>query len=186
MEPVVLAVSASVDVAVSPAALFAFVSDAPAKARLNPCVQVIRVEQETPGPLQAGSVTLFRLQKGTRIFEYRMRCLQVEPNQRIISQADLPTRFVVTLDVAPLPTGSRLTHSEECELVPELLEALPVPRRAERAWRVMKVLHFIMPELARDTYDVIVRERAEALRVGMQQELRVWLDAIKAHLEAAV
>jgi hypothetical protein len=66
-----------------------------------------------------------------------------------------------------------------------MLEDLPVTRRAEQAWRLMKTLSFFLPELAHETFAVIFRERADALRVGMQRELQGWLEAIKTHVEAA-
>ena len=71
MDPVIVKVEVSVEIAAPPSTVFALVSDAEAKARLNPFVQVIRIERETPGPLREGSLTFFRLQKGKRIFEYR-------------------------------------------------------------------------------------------------------------------
>jgi hypothetical protein len=65
-----------------------------------------------------------------------------------------------------------------------MLEGLPVPRRAERAWQAIKILGLLAPGLARETYAVILRERADSLRLVMERELRAWLLAIKHHLEA--
>ncbi len=65
-----------------------------------------------------------------------------------------------------------------------MLDGLPVPRRAERAWRAIKILGLLAPSLARETYAVILRERADALRVVMERELRAWLQAIKQYLES--
>jgi hypothetical protein len=64
-----------------------------------------------------------------------------------------------------------------------MLDHLPVPRRAERAWWTIRLLSLVAPSLARETYAVILRERADALRVSMERELRGWLQAIKEHLE---
>jgi hypothetical protein len=184
MQPVILRVAATVEIGAPAAAVFALVSDANAKAKLNPFTQVIRIEREDDGPLRQGSITFFRLQKETRIFEYRMRCVRFEPGRLIESKAELPNLFTVRVEVGAAPGGSRLSQSEECEVSPHMLEDLPVTRRAERAWRFMKTLNFFLPELAQETFTVIFRERADALRVGMQRELHGWLQAIKAHVES--
>lgn len=81
MEPVIIRIAESVEIAAPPSAVFALVSDPLAKARLNPFVQVIRIEREDPGPLCEGRITFLRLQKGTRIFEYRTRCRALEPDR---------------------------------------------------------------------------------------------------------
>ncbi len=184
MEPVTISVRASIAIAVSPAMVFAFVSDAPAKARLNPAVQVIRIERESPGPLRKGTITFFRLQKGKRIFEFRSRCLRCEPDRLIESQADLPTLFRVRLSVEPAGGGACLTQQEQFEVTPEMVERLALPGQAKRAWETIKILQFVFPALARETYTVMMRERAELLRDELQRELEVHLQAIKAHLEA--
>ncbi len=184
MQPVIIRVAAAVEIGAPPAAVFAFVSDANAKAKLNPSTQVIRIEQEDHGPLRQGSVTFFRMQKGTRIFEYRMRCVRLESGRLIESKAELPNLFTVRVEIEPAPGGSRLTQSEECEVSPHMLETLPVTRRAERAWRFIRTLNFFLPELTHEAFTVTLRERADSLRVSMQRELQRWLQAIKAHVES--
>ncbi len=184
MQPVIIRVAATVDIDAPPAAVFALVSDPVAKARLNPYTQLIRIEREDPGPLREGSVTFFRLQKGRRIFEYRTRCLRLEPGRLLENRAELPTLFTVRVEVTPLAAGARLAQREECEITLAMLEGLPVPRRAERAWRAIKLLGLLAPGLARETYAVILRERADALRIQMERELYGWLLAIKQHLES--
>ncbi len=183
MQPVVIRISAAVEIEAHPAAVFALVSDANSKAELNPFIRVIRIEREDHGPLRQGSVTIYRLQKGTQIFEYRMRCVRLEPGRLIESKAELPNLFTVRVEIEPAPGGSRLTQSEECEVLPQMLEDLPVTHRAENAWRFMKILTFFLPELAHETFTVILRERTDSLRVSMQRELQGWLQAIKAHVE---
>jgi hypothetical protein len=173
-----------VEIAASPSAVFGLVCDAEAKVRLNPSVQVIRIEAEEAGPLREGSVILFRLQKGRRIFEYRMRCLRLIPGRLLETRAELPTPFTVRVETVPIPGGTRLAQQEECEIDLPMLEGLPVSRRAERAWRTMRLLTFVAPALARETYAILLRERADALRVVLERELRGWLEAIKRHLEA--
>jgi len=184
MQPVIIRVAAAVEIGAPPATVFALVSDPAAKAKLNPFTQVIRIEREDPGPLREGSITFLRLQKGTRIFEYRTRCLRLEPGRLLENQAELPTLFRVRVEVGPIPGGSRLTQQEECEVAPTMLEELPLPPRAERAWRTIKLLCLVTPSLAEETYAVILQERADALRMVMERELRGWLQAIKRHLES--
>lgn len=184
MQPVLIRIAESVEIAAPSAVVFALVSDSQAKARLNPFVQVIRIEREDSGPLREGSVTFLRLQKGTRIFEYRTRCRRLEPGRLLENQADLPTLFRVSVEVESVRGGARLTQREECEITPEMLEGLPVPRRAERAWRTVKILSLFLPSLARETYALILQERAQTLRITLRRELRAWLQAIKQHLES--
>lgn len=184
MEPVIVTLAETVDIAAPPSKVFALVGDAQAKARLNPFVQVIRIERETPGPLREDSVTFFRLQKGKRIFEYRTRCRRLEADRLLENLAELPTLFQVRVEVEAIPGGTRLTQQEKCEVTLELLEGLPVSRRAERAWQAIKLLNLALPGLGREAYSVILRERAEALRSTLRRELWTWLQAIKRHIEA--
>jgi hypothetical protein len=165
--------------------VFALVTDAAAKARLNPFVQVIRVERETPGPLREGSITFFRAQKGKRIFEYRTRCRRLIPGRLLENRAELPTLFRVEVEVEPLDAGARLTQREECEVTPDMLEGLLTTRRAERAWQVVKLLHLFLPSMAREAYAVLLHERIDALRATLTRELGGWLRAVKQHLESS-
>lgn len=183
-ELVILRIKEAAEIATPPASVYALVSDPVAKARLNPFTQAIRIEREDPGPLREGSVTFFRMQRGTRIFEYRMRCVRLEPSRLIESKAELPNLFTVRVEVEPTADGSRLTQSEECEVSPQMLDGLSATRRAEHAWRLMKTLYFFLPELAHETFAMIFRERVDSLRVKMERELGGWLLAIKHHLES--
>ncbi len=185
MEPVIVQVAEAVEIAAPPDAVFAVVSDPLAKARLNPSLEVIRVEREDPGPLREGSVTFLRLQKGRRIFEYRARCERLEPGRVVEHRAELPTLVRVRAEVEPIPAGARLTQHEECEITLAMVEDLPTSFRVEWAWRAMKALNFLFPELAWETVTLILRERADGLRLAMQRELRAWLEAIKRHIESA-
>jgi len=137
--PITLRIEESVEISASPSVVFALVCDSEAKARLNPSVQVIRIEVEEAGPLREGSVIFYRLQKGSRIFEYRVRCLHMIPDRLLETRAELPTPFTVRGELDPIPGGTRLAHQEAREIDPSMLEGLPVSRRAERAWR------FIVP-----------------------------------------
>ncbi len=184
IDPITLRIAQSVEIAVSPSTVFALLCDPEAKARLNPFVQVIRVEREEAGPLREGGVIFFRLQKGPRIFECRMRCLRLIPDCLLETRAEPPMRMAVRVELERIPGGTRLGQEEECEIDLAMLERLPVSRRAERAWRTINLMAIILPPLARETYAILLRERADALRIVLQRELRGWLEAIKRHLES--
>ena len=186
MDPVIVKVTASVEIAAPPSTVFRLVCDPDAKARLNPSVEVIRIERETPGPLGVGSATFYRLQKGHRIFEYRMHCLRFEADRLIESRADLPTLFAVRVELEALPSGSRLTQTETCEVGLQVLEGVATSQRAALAWKLVKTLAMVAPELAHETCALVLRRRAEWLREGMQPELLRWLQRIKAHVERSV
>jgi len=183
MDPVIVRVAEGVEIAAPPASVFALVSDPLAKARLNPNVQVIRVERVDAGPLREGSVTFLRLQKGRRIFEYRTRCERLEAGRLLEQRAELPTVVRVRVEVCPIPRGARLTQQEECEVTFEMLEALPGAPRADWPWRAARLLHLLLPELAAETFAVILRQSARLLERMLRGELHDWLAAIKDHLE---
>lgn len=145
---------------------------------------LIRVEAEEAGPLREGSVIFFRLQKGRRIFEYRARCLRLIPGRLLETRAELPAPFLAQVELVPIPGGTRLAQQEECQINLVMLEGLPVSPRADRAWRFMRLLTFVAPELVRETYAILLQKRADALRVVLQEELRSSLEAIKRHLES--
>src|SRR5574341_2142640 len=88
MQPVILRLAATVEIAAPAGKVFALICDPLAKARLNPFVQVIRIERDDSGPLQEGGITFFRLQKGTRIFEYRTRCVGLTPDRLLESRSE--------------------------------------------------------------------------------------------------
>ena len=113
-----------------------------------------------------------------------MRCLRLIPGRLLETRAELPMLFTVRVELDPIPGGTRLAQQEECEIDLAMLEGLPVSPRAERAWRTMRLLTFVAPAQARGKDAILLRERADALRVVLQRELHGWLEAIKRHLEA--
>ena len=166
-----LTFSASVWVRAEPAAVFALISDPPRKAALNPNVTVIRVEQETDGPVREGAVFYHRLQRGARIFEYRSRCLRIAPPTLFESRAETDPPFEVRVMVEPTPEGCRLTQRETLEVSPALLDAVePVP------------LGFLAL-FARWLGVEVRRGQRERITRRLTGELQAWLEAIKAHLE---
>jgi hypothetical protein len=178
-----LTFSASVWIRAEPARVFALISDPPRKASLNPNVQVIRVEQESEGPVRPGSVFYHRLQRGQRIFDYRSRCVRIVPPRLFESRAETDPPFEVTVTVEPSPEGCRLTQREILEVGPELLDALePVSAGGRPFGDVMGLLAFF-PGLGSLGSEV---RRGQRERVGrrLTAELQAWLDAIKRHLES--
>ena len=183
LSAVYLTFSASVWIRAEPARVFALISDPPSKAALNPNAQVIRVEQETAGPVREGSVFYHRLQKGQRIFEYRSRCLRMVPPTLFESQAETDPPFEVRVTVEPTPEGCRLTQQETLEVGPELLDALePVSAEGQAVRDVLGLLAFF-PGLA-PLGSEVRRGQRERVAQRFTGELQAWLEAIKAHLEA--
>ncbi len=173
--------SASVEVRAGPDRVFALVSDPPRKAALNPNVQVIRVEQESEGPVREGSVFYHRLQKGQRIFEYRSRCLRIVPPRLFESRAETDPPFEVRVTLEAVPGGCRLTQQETLEVTPELLDAVD-PVSGGRTFRDAVGLLALFPGLRRLGSELGAHQRARVARrltVGLQ----AWLEAIKRHLE---
>ena len=178
-----LTFSASVVVRAEPARVFALISDPPRKAALNPNVQVIRVEQESEGPVREGSVFYHRLQKGQRIFEYRSRCLRMVPPAHVESRAETDPPFEVRVTVEPTPEGCRLTQRETLEVGPELLDALePVSAGGQAVRDVLGVLAFF-PGLG-SLGSEVRRGQRERVAQRLTGELQDWLQAIKRHLES--
>ena len=177
-----LTFSASVWVRAEPAAVFALISDPPQKAALNPNVQVIRVEQESEGPVREGSVFYHRLQKGQRIFEYRSRCVRIEPARLFESWAETDPPFEVRVTVEPGPGGCRLTQQETLEVTPALLDALEPMPAGGRAFRDMLGLLALFPAL-RPLGSELRRGQRERLARQFTADLQAWLDSIKACLE---
>jgi len=177
-----LTFSASVWVSAEPDRVFALVSDPPRKAALNPNVQVIRVEQESEGPVREGSVFYHRLQKGQRIFDYRSRVLRIVPPALFESRAETDPPFEVRVTVEPGPGGCRLTQQETLEVRPALLDALePIPAGGW-PFRDMLGLLALFPGF-RPLGSELRRGQRERLARRFTADLQAWLEAIKACLE---
>lgn len=178
-----LTFSATVWVRAEPDRVFALVSEPPWKAALNPNVKVIRVEQESEGPVREGTVFYHRLQKGQRLFEYRSRCLRIAPPRLFESRGETDPPFEVRVTVEPTPGGSRLTQQETLEVRPQLLDALEPASTRERTLREMVALLSFFPGL-HSLGSELRRWQREQLARRLTAELQAWLQAIKAHLEA--
>src|SRR6266508_3532256 len=96
--------SATVEINAEPAEVFAVVSDLRRKAFLNPNIQVIRVELESEEPVREGSVFYHRFQRGTRIMEYRSRCVRLVAPWLVESRSETDPPFVVRVTVESIPT----------------------------------------------------------------------------------
>ena len=178
-----LTFSASVRIRADAGEVFALISDPPRKAALNPNATVIRVEQETDGPVREGAVFYHRLQRGARIFEYRSRCLQIVPPTLFESRAETDPPFEVRVTVEPTPEGCRLTQRETLEVTPQLLDALePVSAGARTFGEVMGLLG-LFPGL-RSLGLELRRQQAQRMARRLTVELQAWLQAIQSHLEA--
>ena len=160
-------------------------SDLRRKARLNPNIEVIRIDLEGDEPVREGSVFRHRFVKGGRIIEYRSRCVRCVPPRLFVSRGETDPPFEVRVTVEPTPAGCRLTQQEALEVPAEALDALDAgPARARTFGDVLRLLA-LFPS-ARP----LSSELRALQRLGVQgqlaRELSVWLEAIRAHLEGAV
>jgi hypothetical protein len=174
--------SASVEVRAEAEAVFAVVSDLRRKARLNPNIQVIRVELEGDEPIREGSVFSHRFQRGTRIVEYRSRCVGCVPPRLFQSRSETEPPFEVRVTVEPTARGCRLTQEETVEATPELLDALePPPAGPGRLREVLRWL--VLFPAGRGLGAEIRRVQRERVAGRLAGELRAWLEAIREHVE---
>jgi Polyketide cyclase / dehydrase and lipid transport len=175
--------SATVDIKAEPAEVFAVVSDLRRKALLNPNIQVIRVDLEGEEPVREGSVFYHRFQKGTRILEYRSRCMRLVPPWLFESRSETDPPFEVRVTVDPTPAGCRLTQQEEAEVTPELLDAFELAPTKLPSFRDIIFLFALFPS-ARPLGSELRAFQRERVTKKLTGELQSWLDAIRAHLEA--
>ena len=178
-----LTFSASVEIHAGAAEAFDLVSDLRRKARLNPNIQVIRIDLEGGEPVREGSVFRHRFEKAGRIIEYRSRCVRCVPPRLLESRGETDPPFEVRVTIEPLAGGCRLTQEETLEVGPEMVEALSAERSRGRAFLDFVRLLPISPGLRALGSELRAFER-ERLVAGLRGELEVWLEAIRAHLEA--
>jgi len=175
--------SATVEIQVQPMEVFALVSDLRRKAKLNPNIQVIRVELEGGEPVREGSVFYHRFHKGTRIMEYRSRCVRLVPPWLFESRSETDPPFEVRVTVDRTAAGCRLIQQEEIEVTPELLDAFePVPTKLP-SFRDIMTLFALFPSVRPLGSEIRAFQRDRVIR-KLTGELQAWLDAIRAHLEA--
>lgn len=180
-----LAFSASVEIRAEVAEVFNLVSDLRRKASLNPNIQVIRVELEGEGRIGEGSVFYHRFQRGTRIMEYRSRCVRFVPPRLFESRSETDPPFEVRVTVEPTPAGCRLTQQEELEVTPELLDALEPGPKDVRTFRDIVGLLALFPSVRPLGSELRTLQHERVVR-RLTGELQSWLDAIRGHLEAAL
>jgi hypothetical protein len=164
-----------------PAEVFALVSDLRRKARLNPNIRVIRVELESEGPVREGSVFSHRFQKGTRIIEYRSRCVRCIPPRLFESRGETNPPFEVRVSVEPIAGGCQLTQEEALEVTPDLIDAIEPPPGAQTFRDVMRWLT-LFPGVRPLESELRTFQRERLLR-RLTGELEAWLDAIRRHVE---
>ena len=175
--------SANVEIRANPEEVFTVVSDLRCKARLNPHIDVIRVELESEEPVQEGSVFYHRFYRGTRIMEYRSRCVRLVPPWLFESRSETDPPFDVRVTVDRIPTGCRLTQQEEVEVTSELLNAFESTPTKLRSFRDIMLLFALFPSMRSLGSEIGAFQRERVIR-KLAGELQSWLDAIRAHLEA--
>ena len=177
-----LTFSASVEVRATPAEVFALISDLREKAPLNPNIQVIRVELDGEEPIREGSVFYHRFQRGSRIVEYRTRCVRYEPPRRFVTRGQTDPPFEVDVTVEPRPGGSRLTQRETVEAGPERLDALDAVPPGGRLFLDALELLVFFPGGRRLGAELRAHQRDRVAR-RLAGELAEWLEAVRRHLE---
>jgi hypothetical protein len=174
--------SATVEIRAEPAEVFAVVSDLRHKARLNPNIQVIRVELEGEEPVREGSVFYHRFHRGARIMEYRSQCVRLVTPRLVENRSETDPPFDVRVTVDPTPGGCRLTQEEEVEVTPALLDAFEAAPTQVRTFRDIVHLFVLFPSLRPLGAEIRVFQRERVAR-KLSGELQSWLDGIRAHLE---
>jgi hypothetical protein len=149
---------------------------------LNPNIRVIRVELEGEGPIGEGSVFYHRFQRGTRIIEYRSRCIRYVPPYHFQTRSETNPPFEVTVAVEPTPFGCLLTQREVLEVTPEMLDALEPPEAKGGLFREVVRLVSLFPGTRQLESEIRAHQR-ERLKRRLTGELQAWLDAIKANFE---
>ncbi len=161
--------------------MFALMSDLRRKARLNPNIQVIRVELLGGEPVREGSIFYHRFQRGTQILEYRSRCIRCVPPRLFHCRSQTEPPFEVQVTVEPIPGGCRIRQEEMLEVTPALMDALepiPVPDtlRDALAWIGL------FPSLRPLGIELRALQR-ERIVQRLSRELGSWLAAVRSHLE---
>ena len=173
---------ATVEIRAEPAAVFAVVSDLRRKARLNPNIQVIRVELEGEEPVREGSVFYHRFHRGTRIMEYRSRCVRLVTPWLVESRSETDPAFDVRVTVDPTPAGCRLTQEEEIEVTPELLDAFEAAPTTASRFRDIVNLFALFPGVRPLGAEMRAFQRERVAR-KLASELQSWLDGIRTQVE---
>ena len=168
-----------------PAEGFTLVSDLRRKARLNPAIEVIRIELESGEPVREGSVFRHRFAKDGRILEYRSRCVACVPPRLFVSRGETDPPFEVRVTVEPGAEGCRLTQQETLEVEAEALDALDAGGAKAQTFSDVLRLLALFPS-ARPLSSELRALQRERVAARLSRELALWLDAIRAHLEAGV
>ncbi len=165
------------------AEVFGLVSDLRRKARLNPGIEVIRIDLEGGEPIREGSVFRHRFVKAGRIIEYRSRCVRHDPPRLFVSRGETGLPFEVQVSVEATPEGCRLTQWETLDVPPEALDALDDGAGKARTFRDTLRLLALFPSARPLGAELraLQRERVQGRLAG---ELSAWLEAIRVHLEA--
>ena len=180
----IITASSWVDIHQPPETVFALLSDPPRRARVNPNLEMIRVEVEGGGILREGAVVYHRAKKGTRIFEYQMRCLRFEPPRLIETGSLSQPEFGVTMRLEPISSGTRLYHEERMHLPSSHLgdsgADLGIANEG-MIGQIFRALTFLPPwNLIRGYWEEKSIRRMKGI---MLKEIDNWLLALKKHLE---
>lgn len=175
-------VTRNIDIAATGERVWALVTDPRRRAALNPAVRVIAVEIEGGGPLQRDSATRYRLEIGGQMMEYRTRVLEFVPNRRLVTYSDSAVPFETALELSPLPSGTRLSHSERLEPTAGMIQHAIDQIAGGRDVGVVERMALWLDGDASER----LRDRAlEHLESSLGVTLDRWLAAIRDDLETA-
>lgn len=176
-------VTRNIDIAITTERVWTLVTDPRRRALLNPAIRVIEVEIEGGGVLQRNSSTRYRLEIGGQVVEYRTRVLEFAPNRLLVTRSDSAVPFETTLELTPLASGTRLTHSERLEptadMIQHQIDRMADGRDVNMAERVALWLDGDASERLRDS-------AVERLEKSLGDALDQWLAAMRNDLEGSL
>ncbi len=176
-------VTRNIDIAITTERVWTLVTDPRRRALLNSAIRVLEVEIEGGGVLRHNSSTRYRLEIGGQVVEYRTRVLEFAPNRRLVTRSDSAVPFETTLELTPLVSGTRLTHSERLEptadMIQHQIDRMADGRDVNMAERVALWLDGDASERLRDS-------AVERLEKSLGDALDQWLAAIRDDLEGSL
>jgi len=175
-----LHIQSSIEIETSLAEAYRLLADSERKARLNPDIEVLKIESVTDGPLAVGTRTFHSLRTANGVQKFHSEVVACETNRYIEWLTDTQPAFRVRQSLELTATGCLLVHEEWLDTQPELpaMDSLGVLLEVAETFRDAASMD-LSPRPAH------VGDPAEGLRHDMQRSLAAWLANIKSHLEVS-
>lgn len=172
-------VTRSIDISASIDEVFALVIDAEQRSRLNPKTTLLAISHYPEGQIKEGTTFNYRVIVEGKVVEYKNTCIGLEQNRYFETQTDTNPPFRVKLSVEKIDDKVRLTQEEHFDL-PQI--HLPIPHSKGL---LGKFFGQVFGDKKRIEQDPEQHKRREAeYSALLNSRLKIWLDAIKKHLEA--